>query len=801
MDTTKTKIKHKKYKTLMPNTNSSTIKVQKRDGKLESLDINKIHFVVEEACEGLTGVSSSQIEMNANIQFYDGMTTKDIQNVLVRSANDLISLEAPNYQYAAARLLSYDVRKEAHGQYEYIPLLKLILRNIRLGVYDKGILDKYTKTEIKKFNTWIKRDRDLKFTYAGLRQICDKYLVQDRSTGQLYETPQDMYMMIAATLFAEYPAKTRLGYVKKYYDAISQHKINIPTPVMAGVRTPIRQFASCVLVDSDDTLPSIFSSDMAIGLYVARRAGIGINAGRIRGINSKIRGGEVQHTGVIPFLKKFESTVRCCTQNGVRGGNATVHFPIWHPEIEDILVLKNNKGTEDNRVRRMDYSIQITKLFYERFMNEGDITLISPHQAPGLYEAFGTDEFDDLYLKYEADKTIPKKTVPAQDLFFDLLKERAETGRIYIMNLDHCNSHSSFKDKVSMSNLCQEITLPTTPIQDIHDEQGEIALCILSAVNVGGLNDLSELENICDLSVRALEQIIDYQDYPVKAAEVSTKRRRSLGIGYIGLAHYLAKNGVKYSDPKAWDLVDRLTEAFQYNLLRASCNIAMEKGKCEGFDRTKYADGLLPIDHYKKDVDKIVPHKQRMAWESLRKDIAKHGLRHSTLSAQMPSESSSVVSNETNGIEPPRALMAIKKSKKGPLKQIAPGFPKLKNDYTLLWETPSNEGYINVVAMMQKYFDQAISGNWSYNPLQFENNEVPLSVMAQDMLTAYKLGWKTSYYQNTYDFKGEEEEDVQPAGIAAQLEDEGEDVILEPENPVEQISTSADDGECDACTI
>jgi len=782
----------------MPNTNSSTIKVQKRDGKLEILDINKIHFVVEEACEGLAGVSSSQIEMNANIQFYDGMTTKDIQNVLVRSANDLISLEAPNYQYAAARLLSYDVRKEAHGQYEYIPLLKLIVRNIRLGVYDKGILDKYTKTEIKKFNTWIKRDRDLKFTYAGLRQICDKYLVQDRSTGQLYETPQDMYMMIAATLFAEYPTKTRLSYVKKYYDAISTFKINIPTPVMAGVRTPIRQFASCVLIDSDDTLPSIFSSDMAIGLYVARRAGIGINAGRIRGINSRIRGGEVQHTGVVPFLKKFEATVRCCTQNGVRGGSATVHFPIWHPEIEDVLVLKNNKGTEDNRVRKLDYSIQISKLFYERFMNEEDITLISPHQAPGLYEAYGTEDFDDLYLKYEADKTIPKKTVAAQDLFGDLLKERAETGRIYIMNLDHCNSHSSFKDKVSMSNLCQEITLPTTPIQDIHDDQGEIALCILSAVNVGGLNDLSELENICDLAVRALEQIIDYQDYPVKAAEVSTKRRRSLGIGYIGLAHYLAKHGAKYSDPKAWDLVDRLSEAFQYHLLRASCNIAMEKGKCEGFDRTKYADGLLPIDHYKKDVDKIVPHKQRMAWESLRKDIAKYGLRHSTLSAQMPSESSSVVSNETNGIEPPRALLSIKKSKKGPLKQIAPGFPKLKNDYTLLWDMPSNEGYINVVAMMQKYFDQAISGNWSYNPTHFDNNEVPLSVMANDMLTAYKLGWKTSYYQNTYDFKGDDE-DVQPAGLSATIDtDDGEDVEL----PQDLVNTDIVEGDdCDACTI
>ena len=808
MDTTKTKSKTRITKNLMPNTNSSTIKVQKRDGRLEDLDINKIHFVVEEACEGLSGVSSSQIEMNANIQFYDGMTTKDIQNVLVRSANDLISLETPNYQYAAARLLSYDVRKEAHGQYEYIPLLKLILRNIRLGVYDKGILEKYSKTEIKKFNTWIKRDRDLRFTYAGLRQICDKYLVQDRSSGQIYETPQDMYMMIAATLFADYPTKTRMSYVKKYYDAISQHKINIPTPVMAGVRTPIRQFASCVLVDSDDTLPSIFSSDMAIGLYVARRAGIGINAGRIRGINSKIRGGEVQHTGVIPFLKKFESTVRCCTQNGVRGGNATVHFPIWHPEIEDILVLKNNKGTEDNRVRRMDYSIQISKLFYERFMNEEDITLISPHMAPGLYDAFGTDKFDELYLKYEADKTVPKKTIPAQDLFFDMLKERAETGRIYIMNIDHANSHSSFKDKVSMSNLCQEITLPTVPIQDLYDEQGEIALCILSAVNVGQLNDLNELDNLCDLSVRALEQIIDYQDYPVRAAEVSTKKRRSLGIGYIGLAHYLAKNGVKYNEKGAWELVDRLSEAFQYYLLRASCDIAKEKGKCEGFERTKYAEGLLPIDHYKKEIDEIVPHKQRMAWESLRKDIAKYGLRHSTLSAQMPSESSSVVSNETNGIEPPRAMLQIKKSKKGPLKQIAPGFPKLKNDYTLLWDMPSNEGYINVVAMMQKYFDQAISGNWSYNPLQFENNEVPLSVMAQDMLTAYKYGWKTSYYQNTYDFKGEEE-DLQPAGIKSPVEDEGEDVILEPENPTmvngvngaEKVSTTADDGECEACTI
>src|SRR5210317_80135 len=611
MDTTKTKIKHKKYKTLMPNTNSSTIKVQKRDGRLESLDINKIHFVVEEACEGLSGVSSSQIEMNANIQFYDGMTTKDIQNVLVRSANDLISLEAPNYQYAAARLLSYDVRKEAHGQYEYIPLLKLILRNIKLGVYDRGIVEKYNKTELKKFNTWIRRDRDLNFAYAGLRQVVDKYLVQDRSSGELYETPQDMYMMISATLFADYPKNKRMSYVKKYYDAISQFKINIPTPVMAGVRTPLRQYASCVLVDIDDTLPSIFSGDMAIGRYIAQRAGIGINAGRIRGINARIRGGEVQHTGVIPFLKKFEATVKCCTQNGVRGGSATVHFPIWHGEIEDIIVLKNNKGTEDNRVRKLDYSIQLSKLFYERFINNEDITLFSPHEVPELYEAWGTPEFDELYKTAERKTSVNKKKVNAQELFFDILKERAETGRIYIMNIDHCNTHSSFKDLIRMSNLCQEITLPTDPVQHI-DGEGEIALCILSAINVGTINKRDELEPLCDLAVRALDEIIDHQNYPIKAAEISTKARRSLGVGYIGLAHYLAKKGYKFDQKLAWRQVDELTEAFQYYLLKASNEVAKEKGPCEFFHRTKYSDGILPIDTYKKEVDEIVNSKISM---------------------------------------------------------------------------------------------------------------------------------------------------------------------------------------------
>jgi len=558
---------------------------------------------------------------------------------------------------------------------------------------------------------------------------------------------------------------------------------------MAGVRTPIRQYASCVLVDVDDTLPSIFSSDMAIGRYVAQRAGIGINAGRIRGINSRIRGGEVQHTGVIPFLKKFEATVKCCTQNGVRGGSATVHFPIWHQEIEDILVLKNNKGTEDNRVRKLDYSIQISKLFYERFINNEDITLFSPHEVPELYEAWGTDEFDDLYLKAERKTSVKKGKVNAQELFFDMLKERAETGRIYIMNIDHCNTHSSFKDRVYMSNLCQEITLPTDPVQHI-DGSGEIALCILSAINVGTIDKRDELENLCDLAVRSLDEIIDHQQYPVKAAEVSTKARRSLGIGYIGLAHYLAKKGYTYDQKLGWRQVDKLTEAFQYYLLKASNEVAKEKGKCDYFDRTKYSDGILPIDTYKKEVDEIVNRKYTYDWEWLRKEIKESGLRHSTLSAQMPSESSSVVSNATNGIEPPRDYLSIKKSKKGPLKQVVPDYKRLKNSYTLLWDMKGNEGYINIVSVMQKYFDQAISGNWSYNPEHFEDGQVPISVMAQDLLTTYKLGWKTSYYQNTYDSKKDEDEPAHPIGYHDNVAEEKEEVKKEIE-----------DEACESCTI
>ena len=766
---------------------SNGTKVVKRDGKTEPLDLNKLHVMVEEACTDLAGVSASQVEMQSGIQFYDGITTAEIQEILIRSASDLIDLDHPNYQFVAARLLLFALRKQLYGRMRDVPgLYQHVRTNVDRGVYDEQIFDLYTEEEFSKLESFIDHDRDFLFTYAGLRQVVDKYLVQDRSSGRVYETPQFMYLLIAATIFSKYPKETRLDYVKKYYDAISRHKINIPTPIMAGVRTPLRQYASCVLVDIDDTLDSIFASDMAIGKYVAQRAGIGINAGRIRGINSKIRGGEVQHTGVVPFLKKFESTVRCCTQNGIRGASATVHFPIWHQEIEDIIVLKNNKGTEDNRVRKLDYSIQISKLFYERFIKNEEISLFSPHDVPGLYDAFGTESFDDLYVGYESDGSVPRKTIGAQELFLDLLKERAETGRLYIMNIDHCNSHSSFMDKVEMSNLCQEITLPTKPIQHIDDPEGEIALCILSAINVGKIRDLSDLEVLCDLAVRSLDELIDFQGYPVRAAEIATRARRSLGVGFIGLAHYLAKNGQDYNDPEAWKLVHNLTEAFQYYLISATVDLAEEKGACEYSSRTKYGNGILPIDTYKNDVDEIVPNELHYDWEDLRLRVKKHGVRNSTLSAQMPSESSSVVSNATNGIEPPRGYLSIKKSKKGPLKQIVPQYASLKNNYTLLWDMGSNRGYINIVAVMQKFFDQAISGNWSYNPEDYPDNEVPVSVMAQDLLTTYKYGWKTSYYQNTYDIKTDEvEEDTKQSTL---------------ENLMSQLE-NAEEEDCESCKI
>jgi len=748
------------------------MKVKKRDGRLEDFNIEKIHDVLFWATKDIKGVNVSDIEINAQLQLHDGIESTKIHEVLINSAADLINENTPNYQHAAANLLNYYLRKQVFGVSDNMPsLLSVIKKNIEYGVYDKEILNLYTEEEIEQLDKVIRHNRDYLFVYAGLQQLVDKYLLKDRSTGKIYETPQYMYMLIAMILNSN-ETDNRIRSVKSFYNDISSFEISLPTPIMCGVRTPSRQYSSCTLIDVGDDLPSIFHSNTAVGYYTANRAGIGLNFGRIRGVGSKIRNGEVVHTGVIPFLKMFESTTKCCTQNGVRGGSSTTHFPFWHKEIEDILVLKNNRGTDDNRVRKMDYSIQFNKLFYKRFVEDLNITLFSPHEVPDLYSTFfsDTDEFTALYEKYERSRSIFKREISARKLFMHFCQERIETGRMYVMNVDSVNDHSSFIDPIYMSNLCQEITLPTTPISHIDSEEdGEIALCILSAINVGAIRKLQDLESISYNIVKSLDYIIDNQLYPVNASK-KMKYRRSIGVGITNLAYYLAKNGFSYEDKEAINLVDELAENIQYYLLKASVRLAKERGKCEWFDHTKYSQGILPIDTYNKNVDSICKRKLTHDWEKLRKEIKEHGLRNSTLTALMPCESSSLVTNSTNGIEPPRSLVTIKKSKQGLIPQVVPEIARLKNKYTLAYDMESNNGYINICAVLQKYFDQAISANHYYNFAKFEESNLPMSVVAKDILYSYKMGLKTLYYANTDDGKTDAvEEESDCAGGACKL--------------------------------
>ena len=748
------------------------MKVKKRDGRLEDFNIEKIHDVLFWATKDIKGVNVSDIEINAQLQLHDGIESTKIHEVLINSAADLINENTPNYQHAAANLLNYYLRKQVFGVSDNMPsLLSVIKKNIEYGVYDEEILNLYTEEEIEQLDKVIRHNRDYLFVYAGLQQLVDKYLLKDRSTGKIYETPQYMYMLIAMILNSN-ETDNRIKSVKSFYNDISSFEISLPTPIMCGVRTPSRQYSSCTLIDVGDDLPSIFHSNTAVGYYTANRAGIGLNFGRIRGVGSKIRNGEVVHTGVIPFLKMFESTTKCCTQNGVRGGSSTTHFPFWHKEIEDILVLKNNRGTDDNRVRKMDYSIQFNKLFYKRFVEDLNITLFSPHEVPDLYSTFfsDTDEFTALYEKYERSRSIFKREISARKLFMHFCQERIETGRMYVMNVDSVNDHSSFIDPIYMSNLCQEITLPTIPISHIDSEEdGEIALCILSAINVGAIRKLQDLESISYNIVKSLDYIIDNQLYPVNASK-KMKYRRSIGVGITNLAYYLAKNGFSYEDKDAINLVDELAENIQYYLLKASVRLAKERGKCEWFDHTKYSQGILPIDTYNKNVDSICKRKLTHDWEKLRKEIKEHGLRNSTLTALMPCESSSLVTNSTNGIEPPRSLVTIKKSKQGLIPQVVPEIARLKNKYTLAYDMESNNGYINICAVLQKYFDQAISANHYYNFAKFEESNLPMSVVAKDILYSYKMGLKTLYYANTDDGKTDAvEEESDCAGGACKL--------------------------------
>ncbi|MGE9657015.1 class 1a ribonucleoside-diphosphate reductase subunit alpha [Snodgrassella alvi] len=750
----------------------ANLKVTKRNGSLEDINLDKIHQVVTWAAEGLDNVSVSQVEMRSHIQFYNGIRTDDIHETIIKAAADLISTETPDYQYLAARLAIFHLRKIAFGQFEPPHLYDHVSKLTESGKYDKHILEDYSRAEFDELNDCIEHNRDLTFSYAAVKQLEGKYLVQNRVTKQIFESPQFLYMLVAMCLFARYPQATRLTYVKKFYHAISTFKISLPTPIMSGVRTPTRQFSSCVLIECDDSLDSINATTSAIVKYVSQRAGIGINAGRIRALGSEIRGGEAQHTGCIPFYKMFQAAVKSCSQGGVRGGAATLFYPLWHLEVENLLVLKNNRGVEENRVRHLDYGVQINRLLYTRLIKGENISLFSPSDVPGLYDAFfaDQDEFERLYVLYERDNSINRRSIPAVDLFSLLMQERAGTGRIYIQNVDHCNTHSPFDPKlapVRQSNLCLEIALPTRPLNDIKDPEGEIALCTLSAFNLGALESLEELEELAELATRALDALLDYQNYPIKAAELATMNRRTLGIGVINFAYYLAKNGVKYSDGSAINLTHRTFEAIQYYLLKASVKLAQELGACPKFSDTTYAQGLLPIDTYKKDLDKICQEPLHLDWESLRADIVKHGLRNSTLTALMPSETSSQIANATNGIEPPRGLVSVKASKDGILKQVVPEFERLHNQYELLWDMPNNEGYLHLVGIMQKFIDQSISANTNYDPQRFEGQKVPMKQLIKDLLTAYKFGLKTLYYQNTRDGADDMQTSIQDDGCAS----------------------------------
>lgn len=751
-------------------TRTEDILVQKRDGRLEKIDLDKIHRVIEWAAMGLDNVSVSQVEISSHIQFYDKITTKSIHETIIKSAADLISAATPDYQYLAARLAIFHLRKIAYGDFEPPHLFDHVTKLTHEGRYDAHILQDYSQEEFDELNAYIEHSRDLNFAYAAVKQMEGKYLVQDRVSKQVFESPQFLYMLVGMCLFAGYDKlydkAARLDYIKRFYDSTSTFKISLPTPIMAGVRTPSRQFSSCVLIECDDSLDSINATTSAIVRYVSQRAGIGVNAGRIRALGSPIRGGEAQHTGCIPFYKLFQTAVKCCSQGGVRGGAATLFYPIWHLEVENLLVLKNNRGVEDNRVRHMDYGVQINKTIYQRLIKNQNVTLFSPSDVPGLYDAFFADqaEFERLYEQYEQDESIRKRSVPAQELFSLMMQERASTGRIYVQNVDHCNTHSPFDPQVApirQSNLCMEIALPTKPLDNINDENGEIALCTLSGINLGEINNLEDIKEPAELIVRALDALLDYQDYPVIAAKNGSMKRRTLGIGVINYAYYLAKNGTKYSDSKALGLTHRTFEALQYYLLVASNKLAKEQGACPAFADTTYSQGILPIDTYKSDIDAICNEPLQLDWEALRHDIKTHGLRNSTLTALMPSETSSQIANATNGIEPPRGLVSVKASKDGILKQVVPEIEKFKDQYELLWQMPNNKGYLSLVAIMQKFIDQSISANTNYDPTKFEDSRVPMKVMMQDLLMAYKLGVKTLYYHNTRDGANDSQDDLE----------------------------------------
>ena len=763
--------------------------VTKRNGSREPRDLEKIHKVVFEACAGLTGVSPSEVELKAQLMFYEGIPTEEIQESLVRAAAELISEEAPNYQYVAGRLINYDLRKRVYDSFEPPHIYDHVEKYVRLGYYHTSLLTAYTRADWDAIQAFIKHERDNDFVFAAMEQFRGKYLMKNRHTGEFYETPQMLCAILPAFAFQNYPADKRISYIKRTYDMLSTSEISLPTPIMAGVRTSQLQFSSCVLIEAADSIDSIFTTTHAIGKYVSQKAGIGVGAGAIRPLGSPIRNGDAFSTGAIPYFRTFQAATKSCSQGGVRGGAATIYYQMWHVEIEDLLVLKNNKGTEFNRVRQVDYGVQVNRLMYERLMSGGNISCFNPKDVPGLYEAFFADQdkFRELYEAAEKNKKIFRKTIPAIELWGLFAGERKGTGRIYGMNVDNVNDHGSFLPEVApirMSNLCTEVTLPTKPLTHINDPDGEIALCILAAQNWGTAKTPHDFRDTADIIVRLLDELIDLQTYPVLAAELGTRNRRSLGVGIINFAYWLAKHDLTYDGitPEGLALIDEWAEWWSYYLLKASADLAVEKGACGWFNQTKYSKGILPNDTYKKTVDELVPYKSRAPWAELRMQLLSTGIRNSTLMTLMPAETSAQIANATNGIEAPRELVSIKQSKDGILAQVVPEIRRLKNKYNLKWDQKSPVGYLKIVAVLQKHIDQAISVNTAYNPKFYENEEIPVSEILQHMIMHYRYGGKTLYYFETYDGAGE-----------LNIESKGEYTTPADELPPEE--------DCDSCKI
>jgi ribonucleoside-diphosphate reductase alpha chain len=768
----------------------SIINVVKRDGEKEPLNLDKFHKVVEHACEGITGVSVSQIELSSQIQFYNNIKTSDIQETLINSAAKLISDETPNYQYVAGRLINYHLRKEVYGDFKPPHLFDHVTKLVKKRLYDKELLKMYDIDEWDKLDKIIKHGRDDLLTYAAMEQFRGKYLVKNRATGQIFETPQMVYLLVAAVLFHKYPKETRLDWVRRYYDAISQHHISLPTPVLSGVRTTERQFSSCVVVECADSLNSICTTSTVIKKYISARAGLGILGGFIRAEGDEVKGGSKRHTGIRPYWRSMQSDVRSCSQGGVRNGAGTMNYHFFHKEFPDLIVLKNNRGTHETRLTHMDYCVHVNRLFYQRYLEGGNISFFSPKDTEELVAAFyrNDPDFEQMYIAAENSR-IPRITLPAKEVMEDMLaKERVDTGRIYIMNIDHANDHSSFTIPIKGTNLCVEITLPTHPLEHEFDEEGEIALCTLSAINWGKASSDPEacdewMREMCQLAVRALNELLDYQDYPFAAARNATMKRRPLGVGIVNLAYWIAKNDMTYTNADL-NKIDEMVERQMFYLLETSADLAEERGPCPGWNETKYSKGILPLDTYKSFMDTLISRKPTKDWEGLRIRFTTVGGFNSTVAAGMPGETSSQVVNATSGVDPIRALVSYKKSKDGVLAQVVPEHRNLGSKYEVIWEMKSPRGYLEVCATIQKWFDQSISTNTSYNPLNYDekdeegNPRIPLSVIVGDILYAYKLGLKTLYYNNVLDNSGEDENEVE----------------LQDEQPAEEEI-------CEACTI